>query len=138
MDLTSLANKEINKKVFFQRFEKQVYSRLDGVDSFEEQKYHELLHTTGLRFFEGFLGTDHIEKLVVPQHDGQIDCNRSPDRVVKVGGQSFDLVISDFLNIYIPKNRFPKTVSKVLSLKKRFYETNLQTFDANFIYVSDA
>lgn len=127
----------INRDLFFQKFKNQVFSRNDGIDTFEKNKYDELLGTPGLEFFKGSIKKEDIEKLVLPWHTGQREPNRDPDIVVKTGGKLFSLVIQDFINNYLPKDRFPKTVKKVLSLKKKFYQTDSQSFKANFIFISN-
>jgi len=127
----------IHRSLFFDEHKNQVYSRKGGVDQFEEKKYKELLKTTELEFFKGFIEKEDIEKLVLPWHSGQIEPNRRPDQVVKTGGQLFNLVIHDFISNYLPNNRFPNTVMKVLDLKKTFYHADSQSIEANFIFISN-
>lgn len=128
---------KVDRTPFEQEFETQVYSRDGGVDPFEEQKYNELKQIRELEFFTGFIEESDIERLVLPQHDGKVEHGKTPDRVVKVGGESFKKVIIDFLINYIPNQRFPKTVNKVLKLKELFFQGHQQRFDANFIYISN-
>jgi len=127
----------VDRTSFEKEFEKQVYSRDGGVDPFEKQKYNELKKNKELEFFKGFIEKEEIEKLILPHHNGQIEHGKEPSIVVKLGGESFKKVIKDFLDNYIPNHRFPNTVNKVLKLRQHFFQSQEQSFEANFIFISN-
>ena len=129
--------KPIDEKEFLKRFRTQVYNRLGGVDPTEESKYFKLKEKGNFEYFEGTIEEGQIENLIIPHNAKEIEQDRSPNMVVKVGGESFNKVINDFKTNFITNNRFPKTVKKVLKFKEQFFETDLKIFDANFIFISN-
>jgi len=123
---------EIEKEVFITRFNKHVRE-----DDHENRLLvcHENLQ--GAHYYFGNLNLRGVENLVLPHHAVEHEPGKDPDRSVKTGGKFFNQVIKDYINNYIPNNRFVDCYTKAKSQNNRFFSKDNLILGADFLFTTN-
>jgi hypothetical protein len=117
---------------FLNKYETRINER-EKPDDFEKDVFRELKEADYLICYSTNLNKNGIDNLILPHHATE----SLPDRQVKVGGDTFHKVISNYHEDYIPNSKFPICVKKIQEQQSHFFGENDPVLKADFLFVSN-
>src|SRR5687768_15985921 len=109
----------IEKSEFLNRYAAHINER-EKPDEFEKTVLQRLEGTVHLACYLAKLNEKGCDNLILPHHATTLEPG-DPDRAVKDGGDTFRNVVRNFLEHYIPADRFSKCTKKIQEQNSFFF-----------------